>query len=129
MTDRHLHRVVEAAPLGVVLASGVGWVVGRVYEGTGSKLKSTPARAMGGGRAAVTDKRKTVSEGNPIGGRQHRDIRPGLVRRGATGRGHAPSTPGGEEDAWLHPQQRLPENRRVVRRQKSSMADPVATRG
>lgn len=63
-------------------------MVGCVYEGAGPKLKSTPARASEGGRAAVIDKRKTVSEGNPIGGRQHRDVQASLVRLGADGRGH-----------------------------------------
>ena len=41
----------------------------------------------GGGRAAVIDKRKTVSEGNPIGGRQRRDVQASLVRLRAMGRG------------------------------------------
>lgn len=57
----------------------------------------------GSGCAAVTDKRKTVSEGNPIGGRRRRDVPASLVRPRSAGRG----------DAGLvgssHPWQRLPE--------------------
>lgn len=95
-----------------------GRAVGCVYEGAGApKLKSTPARASEGGRAAVIDKRKTVSEGNPIGGRQRRDVQASLVRFRTAGRGLVlrEGLVGGEV-AWLHPWQRLLENHRVVRR-------------
>jgi len=71
-----------------------GWVgvVGCVYEATGPKLKGipprqTPERGSRGGRAAITDKRKTVSEGNPIGGRRRRDVPTSLVRSRSAGRG------------------------------------------
>jgi len=50
----------------------------RVYGGWGQ-----------GGRAAVTDKRKSVSEGNPIGGRRRRDVPTSLVHLRSTGRGDA----------------------------------------
>lgn len=46
-------------------------------------------RGARGGRAAVTDKRKSVSEGNPIGGRRHRDVPTSLVHLRSTGRGDA----------------------------------------
>lgn len=70
-----------------------------------------------GGHAAVTDKRKSVSEGNPIGGRRRRDVPASLVRPRSAGRGDAGL------EGLSHPWQRLPEGKQgFARRQESSMA-------
>lgn len=73
-------------------------MVGCVYEAASPKLKGIQSCEEGresirglrpGGRAAVTDKRKSVSEDNPIGGRRRRDVPTSLVHLRSTGRGDA----------------------------------------